>query len=72
MQIWGFSVCSEPFDVLNTLKFCLLFERKREQKREQASMSEGVGQGKGERESYAGSMPSVDPDMGLDLMTLRS
>ena len=25
--------------------------------------------GEGERESYGGSMPSAEPDMGLDLMT---
>ena len=34
-------------------------------------MGGGLG-GEGEGESHVGSMLSVEPDMGLDLMTLRS
>ena len=33
---------------------------------------EGGVVAEGERESEAGSMPSSEPDTGLDLMTLRS
>ena len=32
----------------------------------------GGAEGEGERDSSVGSMPGVEPDMGLDLMTLRS
>ena len=35
-------------------------------------MSEGEAEEERERESQAGSMPSAEPDMGLDPMTARS
>lgn len=43
----------------------------RERGREQASMA-GKAEGEEERESQADSMLSTEPDLGLDLTTLRS
>ena len=53
--------------------FFLFFVFFKQSKRVRESTHEwgrGVG-GEGERESQAGSRPSVEPDAGLDLMTLR-
>ena len=40
--------------------------------RDRDSVSRGGAEGKGEGESQVGPMPSVEPDTGLDLTTVRS
>ena len=54
--------------------FKYLFKRKRERERERESAHENEvkGQRERERESGADFLLSTDPDVGLNLMTLRS
>ena len=44
----------------------------RERERERESTNRGGAEGEGERSSQAGSLPSVEPDVGFHLTNVRS
>lgn len=59
------------FFLIYFLKILFIWERVKERQRERTRVSKGRGRGRG-KESQADSALSMEPDPGLDLMTLTS